>query len=116
MNTVDIGEAPSLWIPTSNPIDLAHIGKLGEEAAELARICHRIIIQGVDGVDPGNQLTNRIELQNEIADVYAMAGLCIARFKLNVDQIELRERRKRAMKRAWFSMLTPGNGAYDSGR
>lgn len=104
MDTEDIKQ-PSLWIPMTDPIDLAHIGKLGEEAAELARICARITIQGIDGIDPETRLTNRIHLQNEIADVYAMAGLCIGRFTLGVDNIELRERRKKTMKRTWFQML-----------
>lgn len=104
MDTEDIKQ-PSLWIPMTDPIDLAHIGKLGEEAAELASICHRIVIQGIDGIDPDNHKFNLDALKDEIADVYAMAGLCIARFKLNVDAIQLRERRKKTMKRTWFELL-----------
>lgn len=109
MDTEDIKQ-PSLWIPMSDPIDLAHIGKLSEEAAELARICARIIIQGLHSSDPISGKHNIDELQNEIADVYAMAGLCIARFKLNVDQIELRERHKKMMKRTWHDMLRKALG------
>ena len=110
MDTEDIKQ-PSLWIPMSEPINMAHIGKLGEEASELARICCRIMIQGIDAIDPDSKIANRWSLQDEIADVYAMAGLCIARFKLNVDVIEVRERRKKAMKRTWFDMLAHALGA-----
>lgn len=109
MDTEDIKQ-PSLWVPMTDPIDLAHIGKLGEEASELARICARITIQGVSDRDPDSQKHNRLALQEEIADVYAMAGLCIARFGLNVDAIELRERRKKMMKRTWFDMLRKALG------
>lgn len=104
MDTDDIKQ-PSLWIPMTDPIDLAHIGKLGEEAAELARICSRIVIQGIGSADPDSKLMNYTALQQEIADVYAMAGLCIARFRLDVDQIQLREQLKKTMKRTWFEML-----------
>lgn len=104
MDTEDI-KAPSLWIPMTDPVDLAHIGKLGEEAAELSKICHRISIQGIAGIDPSTHLFNRMILQDEIADVFANAGLCISRFKLDVDEISKRERLKKAMKREWHKML-----------
>lgn len=109
MDTEDIKQ-PSLWIPMSDPVDLAHIGKLGEEASELARICARITIQGINGLDPDSNKLNVQALEDEIADVYAMAGLCIGRFKLNVDHIELRERRKKMMKRTWHDMLRKALG------
>lgn len=104
MDTKDIKQ-PSLWVPMSDPIDLAHLGKLGEEAAELARICSRIIIQGIEGTSPDDDKTNKHALEDEIADVFAMAGLCIARFKLSVDEISRREQGKKVMKRTWFDML-----------
>jgi hypothetical protein len=34
-----------------------------------------------------------------------MAGLCVARFRLDVDAIVKRERRKREYKRRWFAWL-----------
>lgn len=110
MDTEDIKQ-PSLWIPMTEPINMAHIGKLGEEASELARICCRIMIQGIDGIDPDTDNVNRYALADEIADVYAMAGLCIGRFKLDIDEISTRERRKKTMKRTWFDMLAHALGA-----
>lgn len=110
METKELGNPPALWIPMKDPIELAHIGKLGEEAAELAAICARITIQGIDGIDPDNGKVNRKALQHEIADVYAMAALCTGHFRLDVDKICLRETRKKTMKRTWHQMLREALG------
>lgn len=46
-------------------------GKLAEEANELAGICARIAIQGLDGLDPATGKPNRQALAEEMADVEA---------------------------------------------
>lgn len=61
----------TLWMPEPDPLTLAIVGKLGEEAAELTARCHRCNIQGLHAIDPDTQRENFIELQREIADVYA---------------------------------------------
>lgn len=47
------------------------IGKLCEEASELAGICARIGIQGLDGIDPKSGKCNREALEEEMSDVMA---------------------------------------------
>lgn len=61
----------SPWIPERDPYVLAKIGKLGEEATELAKICFRIMIQGIAQSDPETKRPNTEELSREIADVLA---------------------------------------------
>lgn len=98
-------ERPSKWIPITCLLDLAHLGKLGEETSELSRIAFRCIIQGVAEADPETQKPNNIALQEEIADVFATAELVIERWKLDRTAIHQRRERKIAMKRAWHEML-----------
>lgn len=73
------------WHPISNAVDLKHLGKLGEETAELSRIVARIIIQGMDGIDPASGENNTINLQKEMADVIANIELNVEHFGLHVD-------------------------------
>ncbi len=98
-------ERLSKWVPMTDLIDLAHLGKLGEEAGELSSIVSRCIIQGIDECDPETGKPNRQALMEELADVYAMGNLCTERFGLDVVQIVGRRDRKMAMKRAWHDML-----------
>lgn len=96
---------PSPWQPESGKINLAAIGKLGEEASELCKACFRIVIQGVDGNDPDNSKPNLQALQEEIADVLAMANICIDRFKMLREEIAARGKEKMAHKLAWFDLI-----------
>lgn len=98
-------ERPSKWIPVANEVDLAHLGKLGEELGELSAIVSRCIIQGIDGADPETGKPNLLALQEEIADVRAMSQLAIERFNLAEGEIVFRAQRKVAMKRTWHAML-----------
>lgn len=98
-------ERPSKWIPITNLVDLAHLGKLGEEAGELSSIVSRCIIQGIDEADPETGKRNRYALEEEIADVMAMSALAIERFGLDYIRILERNKRKQNMKRAWHAML-----------
>lgn len=98
-------ERPSKWIPMTNLVDLAHLGKLLEECGELTGITARCIIQGIDEADPESGKKNHLALTEEIADVVAMSELAIERFLLDRDLIKVRIERKRAMKRAWHAMI-----------
>lgn len=72
-----INNVISPWMPEKDPIRLAVIGKLGEEAAELAQRCFRIVIQGFHENDPDSGRSNREELTREIADVSACIDTAI---------------------------------------
>jgi hypothetical protein len=75
-----INKTISPWMPETNQIKLAVLGKLVEECNELSGRAARSIIQGLDENDPSTGRTNREELEREIADVEA----CIAIAKLNL--------------------------------
>ena len=93
----------------SEPIDTAHISKLGEEAADVARLCCVYLTGRRIGSIPDTRLNNAQLCK--IADLYAITGLTIARLKLDVDQIQLIEQRKKKLHRAWFDMLAHALGA-----
>lgn len=82
------------WHPISNPVDLKHLGKLGEETAELSRIVARIIIQGMDGIDPATGENNTVNLQKEMADVIANIELNVEHFCLDVDDRRITDKKR----------------------
>jgi len=92
------------WHPISNPVDLKHLGKLAEEAAELCSAVSRCIIQGVDGTEPVTGKVNRQWLEEELADVAANAALVIERFNLNAKAMDDRINKKMIRLRQWHSM------------
>lgn len=61
----------TLWKPEPNTINHQALGKLAEEAAELAKTCIRALIQGLDETNPATGRSNREEIADEIADVTA---------------------------------------------
>lgn len=106
MNTEDIPSAPiTIWYPEKNQVVLAAIGKLGEEASELAAKCCRIVISGLDEPNPDNGKSNRQELQDEIADVEAMISHVHTIMKTDLKAMDLRSRHKFTYKEAWFDAL-----------
>lgn len=60
------------WMPEPHPVLHQALGKLAEEAAELAKIAARCVIQGLDETNPGTGEWNRRELCNELSDVFAV--------------------------------------------
>ncbi len=99
--------AMSKWIPESDPMVLRRVGKTGEECAELAKICSRITIQGLDGVDPATGESNREALAKEIADVWAQCQVTIAAFGLDTVAIMKRTHEKRDQMAEWEAMFAP---------
>jgi DNA-directed RNA polymerase subunit RPC12/RpoP len=61
----------SPWMPEQYRLTLAVLTKLAEECNELAGRAVRCIAQGIDEDDPKSGLSNREELNREIADVAA---------------------------------------------
>lgn len=98
-------EKPNLWIPITDEIDLAHLGKLAEELGEAQVAVSRCIIQGMDSVDPKTGKVNRQALQDELADVAAQTRLNLSHFELNENEMRERGRIKRDHKREWHRML-----------
>lgn len=92
------------WHPITDALQLKHLGKLGEEAGELAAIVCRCIIQGVDEKHPTTGVLNRIALGDEIADILANTALVIAHYNLDVDAITERANRKNKLLQTWHKM------------
>lgn len=105
METSDIKSIPSNWQPITNPVDLAVLGKLGEEFAECAAAIFRCIIQGIDEVEPTTKKPNREWLTDELADVDAMLNHCIMHFKLDLAAVAVRSNKKYVYKKLWFDAL-----------
>jgi hypothetical protein len=89
------------WKPMTDSVDIRTLGKLGEESGELSQIICRSLIQGIDETDPKQNITNRVWLENEIADVFVNAQLVIERFNLDTDAIAVRMAEKEPKLRAW---------------
>lgn len=99
--------ALSKWIPESDPMILRRVGKTGEECAELAKVCSRITIQGLDGVDPATGESNRRALAKEVADVMAQCETTIQALGLPREFIEERAAIKCEQMAEWEAMFAP---------
>jgi NTP pyrophosphatase (non-canonical NTP hydrolase) len=96
----------SLWVPMADFADVACLGKLIEEANELAGIAARCIIQGgLDKIEPVTHKPNRRALEDEIADVLALIALTTSRFGLDLEAIEKRRIAKFDYKLPWLRDL-----------
>lgn len=93
------------WHPITKPIDLKHLGKLGEECGELSAIVSRCIIQGLDGINPDTKEINRHNLEEEIADVLANIYLVLDHFRLDENSIGIRRRGKIKKLLTWHNNL-----------
>lgn len=81
---------PSHWIPETDEVTLAVIGKLGEELCENGAAIFRCVIQGIGEKHPETGKPNLDWLSEEIADVEAMIEL--AKRKLNLPRKEISDR------------------------
>lgn len=98
----------SPWQPMSCAVDVAHLGKLGEELNECASAAARCLIQGMNECEPDTGKPNRQWLREEIADVLANIELVQEHFGLNWAEIRKRADRKKANLRRWHSMIPGG--------
>jgi hypothetical protein len=94
------------WIPESDPFIRITVGKLAEECNELAKVCARIEIQGINGIDPDTGRTNLEELWREVADVMAATDVAdmVIPIPATVDVRDRRERKRNGFLR-WHGML-----------
>jgi NTP pyrophosphatase (non-canonical NTP hydrolase) len=94
----------SPWQPIDSKLELKILGKLGEEASELATVVSRCIIQGVDEVQPVTGKSNRLWLEEEIADVLANISIAAAKYQLDENFITKRAEEKIDYLLAWHEM------------
>lgn len=78
-------------------------GKLAEEANELAGICARIAIQGLNGIDPKSNKTNADALAEEMSDVLASMNFVNEHTSITVN--DERMHKKLSGYRRWFKMI-----------
>lgn len=109
MDTKDIPlSGPSDWRREPSERRNAVLGKLAEEANELAARCARAMIQGIDELDPGSGRTNLAHLQDEAADVYAMLQLAGGFLHFDPRTISTRRQLKYDYKLPWIQALPDG--------
>lgn len=92
------------WHPITDPVDLKHLGKFGEELGECVSAICRCIIQGVDEKEPETNKPNKQWVQDEVADVLGNLELIIERFNLDVDYIRQRADKKKVHLRHWHNL------------
>lgn len=105
VDIADLKDDPTPWVPMSKPIDLKHLGKLGEECGELISAKDRCPIQGINEYEPITKKSNKEWLEDELADVRANSELVIEHFNLDQARIDQRTERKKFYLRRWHEML-----------
>jgi len=93
------------WVPMSDPLDVAVLGKLMEEASELVSAAARCLIQGVGEIEPITGKPNREWLADEIADVIANLKKAAAHFGLSETDIFARALMKEGRLDRWHAMI-----------
>jgi hypothetical protein len=104
MSNLD-GKRPAAWIPEDEPCNIAVLGKLAEECAELSKILARCLIQGVDESDPRTGKSNRAVLSEEVADVLACIDVLGNHFDMDADFIKNRTRSRRRFLEEWHALV-----------
>jgi hypothetical protein len=92
------------WRPITDSVDLKHLGKFLEELGECTAATSRVLIQGLNEVEPVTRKPNREWFEEEIADVLANIDLVCDRFDLNRDFISRRVSDKKFRLRTWHEM------------
>jgi NTP pyrophosphatase (non-canonical NTP hydrolase) len=98
-------EYPEAWIPETDHVTLAVLGKFAEELSEAIKIVTRCVIQGSGEADPETGTPNLVALREEIADVMATTNVAIEYFALNRDEIHARVQRKELHLRTWHDLI-----------
>ena len=93
------------WYVEIDSQRLRRFGKTLEELGELQAVVARCIIQGIDEVDPSSQKTNRLRLEEEIADAYAQLFILEERFNLDTEFIAGRMMHKTDQMYEWDRLV-----------
>lgn len=91
----------SPWSPLKDPNEIKLIGKTLEELGELTQALSRSLIQGIDEEMPDSKKTNKVWVEEEIADSLAMIYILMAAFELNNDKMSDRARKKISFFNSW---------------
>jgi NTP pyrophosphatase (non-canonical NTP hydrolase) len=94
------------WTPTTDLLTLRRMGKLGEELGEAQAVAARVIIQGIDEVDPGSGKVNRQRLMDELADVQAQIGCTVLAFDLDQGYMARRTAEKMRQMAEWEALFS----------
>lgn len=93
------------WTPTTDLLTLRRMGKLLEELGEASNVAARVIIQGIDEVDPGSGKVNRQRLLDELADVAAQIECTLSAFGLDRDYFGQRTAHKVGQMAEWEALF-----------
>jgi hypothetical protein len=93
------------WQPTTDRLQLAVLGKLGEELGEASSAANRCIIQGIDEREPTTDKLNREWLLEEISDVLGTVEVAIRHFELDRDLIGDRTEKKIDHLLRWHALI-----------
>lgn len=78
------------WVPTTDETELKVLGKFLEELGECSNAVARVLIQGVEDVEPTTKVPNRQWLSDEIADIMATASIVIEHYGLDLEAVNAR--------------------------
>ena len=99
------------WILEEDQLTRRRIAKTGEEVFELitvttrlGQILMRVLLQGIEAVNPSTHSYLREELHKEIADVYAQLDETVEELGLDIIIIESRRHQKRNQMKEWESL------------
>ena len=94
-------DLPSPWHPMQDPVDVKTLGKLAEELGEGVQVVARCLIQGIGEQHPTSGKSNKLWLEEEIADIEANIALVKERFGLDYVAMSVRKQRKITYLRQW---------------
>ena len=100
------------WLPEPDIRNHQAIGKLAEEAIELAGICARILIQGLEHSNPSNDEANRAALRKEMSDV--CAAMTFAMGVTKEAPMPARVNEKLESYKRWFELINAGDVEAES--
>ena len=95
---------PNPWTPMTEPQDIQVLGKFAEELGECVSVCARCLIQGIDETEPSTGKSNRVWLEEEIADVLANLLLTCDRYNLDMVAIDKRVIFKMEYLKRWHNL------------
>lgn len=90
------------WVPIDDKTDLKHGLKGIEEFGELISAMARCLMQGIDEVEPVTKKSNRLWLNEEMADAQLLMDMIGNRFNLDYRFMQKRQDSKRKRLINWL--------------